>query len=542
MTESISTVDAYHQRSKHSLQQYAAGPGTLDWDAQPDPFRHFAGAEQFALPLLGQQLAEIRYADLYQAGCITPAAWTKKNLAALLELSYGLSAWKQYGPSRWSLRCNPSSGNLHPTEVYVVQHGMDDLPAGVFHYRVQEHALERRCAYTEGNSPPPKQELIIGLSSIHWREAWKYGERAWRYVQLDVGHAIACLRYAASMLGWQVTRLDSIPDQQISQLLGLDRIEDFDNVEKEQPDVLLAVSAKDSLSGDITQGIDELLTCNAQGSWQGRANLLDPRPMYEWPVIDEISALVNKDDGQALLTWQDDKLPALKADDNKARAGDVIKQRRSAQAFDGVTEMSRSVFYAMLDKLLPREAIPPWDCAKQQPRVHPVFFVHNVEGLPRGVYALPRYRDALSYLQANMRVEFKWQKPADCPAHIPLYLLIAANCQNAARTIACHQDIAADGAFSLAMLAEYDSVIDEGGHLYRQLYWEAGMLGQVLYLDAEAHNLRGTGIGCFFDDALHDTLGISDTSLQDVYHFTVGAPIIDQRLISLPPYGHLQGR
>lgn len=141
-----------------------------------------------------------------------------------------------------------------------------------------------------------------------------------------------------------------------------------------------------------------------------------------------------------------------------------------------------------------------------------------------------------------MRAEFSWQKPGDCPEHIPLHLLIAANCQNAARTIACHQDIAADSAFSLAMLAEYDGVIHQAGYLYRDLYGEAGMLGQVLYLEAEASNLRGTGIGCFFDDALHDTLGITDTSLQDVYHFTVGIPVIDQRLISLPPYGHLQDR
>ncbi len=223
-------------------------------------------------------------------------------------------------------------------------------------------------------------------------------------------------------------------------------------------------------------------------------------------------------------------------------AFDVIKQRRSAQTFDGQTSMTQHVFYQMLDKLLPRTTIPPFDCAKQQPRIHPVLFMHKVEGLAKGVYALPRYADALSLLQNTMRAEFKWEKPDSCPEHIPLYLLLAANCQNAARTIACHQDIASDSAFSLAMLAEYDHMIDRGEYLYRQLYWEAGMLGQVLYLEAEANGLRGTGIGCFFDDALHDTLGITTASLQDVYHFTVGMPIVDQRLISLPPYGHLQGR
>jgi len=541
VTNTITTVDAYHQRTKHSLQQYAAGPGTLDWDGQPDPFRHFEGAEQFPLPLLGQQLAKVKYMDIYHANRINTAEWSKQNIAALLELSFGLSAWKQYGPSRWSLRCNPSSGNLHPTEAYVIHGGVPDLPAGVYHYRSDEHALETRCSYTEDTASLPQQQLLFGLSSIHWREAWKYGERAWRYVQLDVGHAIACLRYAAAVLGWQVSLLDDISDRQISRLLGLDREEDFANVEVEHPDVLLAVGPQ-SFTAEATQTVNALLTCNELGSWQGQANLLDPRPMYDWPVIDDISAVAEKTMTKDKLSRRMQSLPELVTADNTIAASDIIRQRRSAQAFDGVTAMEQSVFYAMLDKLLPRHSIPPWDSMTQQARVHPVLFIHNVEGLERGVYALPRHDKALPFLKSKMRAEFKWQKPAGCPAHIPLYLLVAANCQKAARTISCHQDIAADSAFSLAMLAEYDVIIQQASYLYRNLYWEAGMLGQVLYLEAEANNLRGTGIGCFFDDALHDTLGITDTGLQDVYHFTIGQPIVDQRLISLPPYGHLQGR
>ncbi len=315
MSETITTVDEYHQRTKHSLQKYAAGPGTLDWDAQPDPFRRFDGVEQFGLPLMDKAQRPVRYGDLYHPDEIETAAWNRQNLAALLELSFGLSAWKEYGPSRWALRCNPSSGNLHPTEAYVVQHDMKDLPAGVYHYRSDEHALEQRCAYNDEIALPSQQELLIGLSSIHWREAWKYGERAWRYVQLDVGHAIACLRYAAAMLGWQVTRLDSIEDLQVGQLLGLDRVRDFDNVEKEHPDLLLAVSQQ-PFESDPNKLIDELLDCNGTGSWQGRANLLDPRPMYDWPVIDEISQVASKTETIDKSAWQFDPLPDLAKEDN----------------------------------------------------------------------------------------------------------------------------------------------------------------------------------------------------------------------------------
>jgi hypothetical protein len=75
--------------------------------------------------------------------------------------------------------------------------------------------------------------------------------------------------------------------------------------------------------------------------------------------------------------------------------------------------------------------------------------------------------------------------------------------------------------------------------MYRQLYWEAGMLGQVFYLEAEAAGVSGTGIGCFFDDAVHETLGIKDTRLQSLYHFTVGGALVDERLTTWPPYYHL---
>jgi hypothetical protein len=68
------------------------------------------------------------------------------------------------------------------------------------------------------------------------------------------------------------------------------------------------------------------------------------------------------------------------------------------------------------------------------------------------------------------------------------------------------------------------------------------VLGQVLYLEAEAAGIRGTGIGCYFDDAFHSILGLRDNQLQSLYHFTIGGPVEDTRLMTLPPYAHLEGR
>ncbi len=108
--------------------------------------------------------------------------------------------------------------------------------------------------------------------------------------------------------------------------------------------------------------------------------------------------------------------------------------------------------------------------------------------------------------------------------------------------ISCQQAIAGDGAFSLGMVARFRSEIERDPHSYRKLYWEAGMIGQVIYLEAEAIGLRGTGIGCYLDDMIHQLLGLKDDARQDLYHFTVGAPVEDKRLNTLPAYHHLKSR
>jgi hypothetical protein len=100
----------------------------------------------------------------------------------------------------------------------------------------------------------PAQAFLVGFSSIHWREAWKYGERAFRYCQHDAGHAIGRLRIAAATLGWGAWLLNGLADATIEDLLGLNRAEDFALAEREHPDAVLAVWPTD-LAGDAPAGV-----------------------------------------------------------------------------------------------------------------------------------------------------------------------------------------------------------------------------------------------------------------------------------------------
>ncbi|MCC9003911.1 MAG: SagB/ThcOx family dehydrogenase, partial [Candidatus Competibacter sp.] len=222
-SDPLAQVIAYHQASKHHLDRYAPGPGGLDWVNQPDPFRRFAGAPRIELPLLADTL-QTSFESVRRGERPTARPLERDSLAILFELALGLSAWKQQGGSRWALRCNPSSGNLHPTEGYLVCPALPGLAAGVHHYLSHDHLLEQRAApkSTDWGSEL-RDGVIVALTGIHWREAWKYGLRAYRYCQHDCGHAIAAVAYAAAALGWQTRLLTSWGDTELAALLGLDR-------------------------------------------------------------------------------------------------------------------------------------------------------------------------------------------------------------------------------------------------------------------------------------------------------------------------------
>ena len=121
-----------------------------------------------------------------------------------------------------------------------------DLTPGLYHYASKEHGLELRADFAADHiarlmAPLPPSAFLFGLTSVHWREAWKYGERAFRYCNHDVGHAIGSARLAAATLGWNMALLDGVDQNSIAMLLGTHRSDDFRDVEPEHPDCLAVI-------------------------------------------------------------------------------------------------------------------------------------------------------------------------------------------------------------------------------------------------------------------------------------------------------------
>jgi SagB-type dehydrogenase family enzyme len=533
----LDAILRYHDQTKHRLGRYARSPGFMDWKNQPNPFRSYEATPRQSLPLLTADPPG-GHADLYRRDRNRPQPVTVESIAGFLELSLGLSAWKAIGADKWSLRINPSSGNLHPTEAHLILPSLDTLASGVYHYNSLWHALEHRMAVPDELIGDVQAHFgstgfLIALTSIFWRESWKYGERAYRYCNHDVGHALAALSFSANLFGWRVVVLDALSDDDVDALFGLDRVA-WRALEQEHADLLCFVH--DHRQEVELRSIPETtISAFSRLSVTGRPNTLSPEPV-NWEIIGETSMHARKP-----RTAEDTPIHIVDAPmhlvETSGTAAAIIRRRRSATAYDMAGAISKDRFFRILDATLVRKGHAPFDVGLMPPTVHLLLFVYNVEGLPRGLYFLVRNPSDLEVLRQDCSSDLRWQPVAD---DLPLFLLSEGDFRMTAIDISCRQDIAGLSAFSLGMIARFREVIQNAPYRYRYLFWETGMVGQVLYLEAEAQGLRGTGIGCFFDDAVHELLGLTDDRWQSLYHFTIGRPVEDARLTTLPPYHHLE--
>ncbi|MEZ6015380.1 MAG: SagB/ThcOx family dehydrogenase [Planctomycetota bacterium] len=532
---SLDVVLAYHEVTKHAPQHYARGPAFTDWDTQPDPFRRWEGAELLPLALVAPTP---RFEEAFAGGGLAPRALDRRWVSQLFQDSLALSAWKRAGDARWALRVNPSSGNLHPTEAYLVAPSVPGLSPTPFvaHYAPAEHALEVRTRISAEDwralaTGLPADSVLVGLSSVHWREAWKYGERAYRYCQHDVGQALVCVALAAAALGYEATLLDELGSAEVAALLGLVATA---RVEPEAPDLVLALHPRGTRVTALRLPAEALARCALQ-PWQGAPNALSS-DHEDWDVIEAVERATTKPAAAGAAREFTPSWPPLVVGDDALSFRALVQARRSAVSMDGRSGLARDAFFQALRRTLAGHGEAPYAALGWSPRVHLALFVHRVGELDPGLYVLVRDPRDAAALRAAFDPGFAWETPDGCPPELPLFRLKTGDVRGLVAHASCDQAIAGDGCFSLGMLARFEgSLRDDGPWMYPRLFWECGVVGQALYLKAEALGLRATGIGCFYDDTVHAALGLSGRAWQSLYHFTLGVPVDDARITSEPP-------
>src|SRR5450631_1889523 len=338
----------YHEATKHSVESMRRARHLLDWANMPDPFRHYEGVPVFDLPA-DPPAREIRAIDVLQGTFgSTPAHDGPAFLSQLLFYSAAISASK-LAPStgdRYALRVNPSSGNLHPTEFHFRTRDLKGWPDGLYHYDPSRHMAEQRghggfgTRAVDGSAP-----VVFVLTSIVWRESWKYGERAYRYCLHDIGHAWQALALSARATGCDTFAFGSFVDDEVAQLCHPNQ--------DEWPMLMV------SLHGE---SIPVRETDTSETVWfGGQANQLSKETIAH-PLIDSIQSATKQSSGGRGGTFPAEPAPTgsgeieLPPPASSTRSfGEVARTRRSALDF---LERKRSMSLAELSAILARAVHP----------------------------------------------------------------------------------------------------------------------------------------------------------------------------------------
>jgi SagB-type dehydrogenase family enzyme len=485
----------YHELTKHSAESLRRTPHYLDWANMPNPFRHYEGVPVLDLPADPPAPRISALAVLEGKVGNTSAINGANFLSQLMFYSAAISASKRV-PSTgytYALRVNPSSGNLHPTEFHFSTCGLVDWPDGLYHYRPSSHMAERRAignfaGKLVGTSAP----LFFVLTTIAWREAWKYQNRAYRYCLHDIGHAWQSLALAARSIGCESFALGNFSDDRIAEMCLLSP--------DEWPMLIVALHGP-SIPVRVLEPVETIL-------FAGQPDRLSEEQV-PFPLIDRIHAATKLSTestvpslGQPLVSGRGEISLPPRLSTNR-NFGDVVRTRRSALDFKGG---DASISLSQLSTLLATTKEPLFADFASARFVHLYLYVHRVEGLAPGVY---RY----------------W------PGHAELEKIKTGDQRLVAAALSLRQDLAGNACLALSMIGDFENAARSyGDRGYRYVHFEAGAIGQRLYLASEALGLRATGIGAFFDEQVNRYLGLSPELGQVVYHFAIGYPVPDPRL------------
>ncbi len=460
----------------------------------PNPFRHYEGVPVLDLPA-DPPVPEIPVLEvLHGVFGSTTAADGPTLLSQMLFYSAAISASKRIPSTgeRYALRVNPSSGNLHPTEFHFITRGLKEWPDGLYHYRPSAHMAEQRAVgYLEMRWADRSAPVVFVLTSIAGREAWKYGDRAYRYCLHDIGHAWQALAVAARAIGCDSFARGRFPDDEVAQSCRLH--------EDEWPMLVVELRGRP---------IPVRATCAAETVWYGGHPNRISREGVAYPRIDAIHSAtkLGKECGGISAppesTGSGETMLPLRA--SSARGfGEVARMRRSALDFKGGAQ---SMSFAQLSTILAAATAPFAADFAGAPFIQLYLYVHRVDGLKPGVYRFGQGRAGLEQIRkGDQRV--------------------------AAAGLSLGQDLAGNACVSFSMIGNIERAVRANGDRgYRYVHLEAGAIGHRLYLAAEAFGLGATGIGAFYDDEVHDYLTLASGQGQVVYHFAIGYPVPDQRL------------
>jgi SagB-type dehydrogenase family enzyme len=223
------TGDLYHQETKYRRESVPRGG--LDWTHQPRPYKEFAHTlKHFPIRPLDQKGGKSLWEAIAQRRSVREFSKQSISFAEISQLIWATQGitLKAQG---FDFRASPSAGALYPIETYLVASRVEEIPPGLYHYNVREAQL---ILLREGHFGPELSQAGLGQEMLEeaacvflWtaivgRSKWKYRERAYRYIYMDVGHIGHALYLAATALDLGCCTVGAFFDDEVDHLVGVD--------------------------------------------------------------------------------------------------------------------------------------------------------------------------------------------------------------------------------------------------------------------------------------------------------------------------------
>lgn len=460
---SAAVVDTFHEFSSHSRAGVFRRAASSDWGDRPPPFKTLQTATRLALPPPWSTQRPGRADGLL----------TLQGLATLLWHTAGIS--QQRGGIVF--RTAPSSGALFAAEFYLAVRAVPGLAPGVWHYQPQNQSLALLRAGEPGDALLPAQAPAALLATALWRRSGhKYGDRCYRYVLADLGHALENTRQVAAALGGSATLLPQFDEAVLAGLLGIDEPTEgvlaqlllfgtAVQLQRHGPVAWPAALAGPGALG-VTEAIHRATSLRGAAAWTAQPLAAPPAPASPPPP--------------AAAQGGPDPLP-------------LIAARRSHRRFSPQPMGAQQLAQVLAAMTAPPAALSP------AVRLHVLTLA----------------------VQGHRPAAWRWDAAAQRLAHTRDLAPDLRTARAQARTAALGQDAVGDAAAVVLLGIHRPSfAADPAGAArgYRHAFIEAGLQGERLYLQAQALGLGACAVGAFYDDDAAALVG-TDVAQEWIVHF-----------------------
>jgi SagB-type dehydrogenase family enzyme len=489
LNKEIKYALVYHQETKHSPTSIRLSNHYLDWDNKPKPFKFYTNIPSIPLPV-HFPVPSLNVITMKETDQIPSSENNKINtelLSSILFFSSGITRQIKFPHGKYFMRAAPATGALYPIELYIVCENVGGLQSGVYHFcpgqftltKLREGDYRQLLSEAAGSDPAIKKSpFTIVLTSIAWRNAWKYQARSYRHWFWDSGVITANMIATAMSFNLDTKLITGFVDKVVNEMLCLE--------EKKEASIVLApigigLSQEEPKQIKYPSRFVPDIVPISQGKEVEYDQIWKLHKASSLNSSDEVHGWTRSIATMQEIRETEDvnvKIQSRPIDSRPTTPQslfDVILLRGSARKFS-----SQPITFVQLSNILYSLTRPTHSDFGDKKSIMDIYFIANdVTNLQKGAYFFNRNDNSIDLLKANVQ-------------------------RDISGFLCLEQSLFSDASAVFYVMANLGLIVDRlGNRGYRLCQFESGIIAGMIYLSAYNQNIGASG-STFYDDAVSE--------------------------------------